>query len=240
MTAYSSLIGRAFALITLTAPLASAQQSQSEGQDTHRRAKGRVAYVIYTGGGRFFDKPVTVRSGNKNTAIQLSKRAASPPIKIHPDGKLLFIKETSGDVENPFKIYAKALIPEGMQKSLVVITPSPNSKNGMLFSAKVVNLATFKKGGWLFINLSPRNISVKVGKKKLGLKPGSTGEYDAGKLSKSTNMPVAYAYYHPEKRKWKLLSASTCVIRPTRREICIFSWKPRSSKVDYHGITFVE
>jgi len=242
MTAYPSLVGRVFAVIIFTAPLASAQQGQDqgEGQDTSRLAKGRIAYVIYTGGGRFFDKPITVRSGKENTSLQLSKRAASLPIKINPDGKLLFIKETSGDTEKPFEIYAQAVIPEDMRKALVVLTPTPKSKNGMLFSAKVVNLATFKKGDWLFINLSPRNIAVKVGKKKIGLKAGLTGKYDAGQLSKSTNMPVSYAYYHPEKRKWKLLSSSTCVIRPTRREICVFTWKPQSSSIDYHGITFVE
>jgi hypothetical protein len=48
---------------------------------------------------------------------------------------------------------------------------------------------------------------------------------------------VSYSYFHPEKNEWKVLSASTIVLYPTRREICIFSWDPRFKRMDYHGIT---
>jgi hypothetical protein len=51
-------------------------------------------------------------------------------------------------------------------------------------------------------------------------------------------VPIRYSYFHPVIKVWKMLSASTVVLRSTRREIWIFSWDPRFKRVDYHGITF--
>jgi hypothetical protein len=42
---------------------------------------------------------------------------------------------------------------------------------------------------------------------------------------------------HPEKA-WEILSASTVVIRPTRREICIFNNGTRIGNIKKHGILF--
>ena len=51
-------------------------------------------------------------------------------------------------------------------------------------------------------------------------------------------MPIIYNYYHPEQKKWKLLTASTVVIMPTRREICVFNNGSRLGKIEKHGILF--
>jgi hypothetical protein len=51
-------------------------------------------------------------------------------------------------------------------------------------------------------------------------------------------MPIRYRYFHPVENEWKMLSASTVGIMPTRREICIFSYDERFKRIDYHGITF--
>ena len=77
-----------------------------------------------------------------------------------------------------------------------------------------------------------------MGETRLLVKPGATQIYDAPALAEATNVPIRYNYFHPVKQEWKMLSASTIVLRPTRREICIFSIDPRFGRVDYHGITF--
>ena len=86
---------------------------------------------------------------------------------------------------------------------------------------------------------------------EFGFNPGTAGNQNylvAGKasvdfqtpeqMSKPENMPIMYQFHDPEAGKWKLITASTVVLRPTRREICIFSWDERYQRVDYHGITF--
>ena len=116
------------------------------GGKVSRKARGRVAYVIYTGGGKFFNEPVTIRTGNKNTTLQLSKRSASLPVKIHSDGIMHFVKENPGDEKNPYISYAKATIPKDTRKALIVLSPLKEERNGQLYSAQVISLAKFKNG----------------------------------------------------------------------------------------------
>ena len=42
----------------------------------------------------------------------------------------------------------------------------------------------------------------------------------------------------PSGKKWKILSASTVVLRPTRREICIFNNGSRLGNIEKHKILF--
>ncbi len=53
--------------------------------------------------------------------------------------------------------------------------------------------------------------------------PKQANIYKAPVLAKPTNMPVMYGLYRSEEKKWKRLTASTVVLRPTRREISIFN-----------------
>ncbi|NWK56287.1 hypothetical protein HW115_11750 [Verrucomicrobiaceae bacterium N1E253] len=213
-----------------------AQQPEKEKKAAH----ARIAYVIYTGGGKFFNDPVLIRSGNKIKKVQLYKRTASPPVKFRADGKISLVKANPDDEETSYTVYAKAIVPEHMRKVLVVLTPLKKAKGDLLFSTNIIDLSKFKKGDWMFINQTPRKIGVQIGSKKLRIKPKASSVYDARAIAKPTNMPIRYSYFHPQHQKWKLLSASTCVIRPTRREICVFSWNPQSKRIDYHGITFSE
>ena len=51
-------------------------------------------------------------------------------------------------------------------------------------------------------------------------------------------MPIMFEFYHPEKKEWKILSASTVVLRPTRREINIFNEGSRLGNIKKHKILF--
>lgn len=243
LTKFSSFIkASSFLLFTICSiSTTNAQQGNDQAPDqAQREARGRVAYVIYTGHSEIFQNPIITRSGNQNKIIQLSKRTASPPVKVRADNIVQFVTETPENPKMPFTPYAVAKIPEGTQKALIILTPIREPKNGILFSAKVQDLGQFKNGDWLFINKTPRIIAVNMGKTKLQIQPLKTAQFNAGVLDKPKNLVTSYGYYHPTKKKWKLLSASTVVVRPTRREICVFSWNAKSQKVDYHGITLAE
>ena len=51
-------------------------------------------------------------------------------------------------------------------------------------------------------------------------------------------MPVMYEFYHPEQKKWRMLTASTIVVRPTRREINVFNDGSRIGNIKKHKILF--
>jgi hypothetical protein len=118
------------------------------------------------------------------------------------------------------------------------IVRKAENPSGLVFHAKVQDLAAFKGGDYLYLNLTKMNVGVELGKTKIEIKPGETKIYNAPALTEATNVSVRYSFYHPTEQLWKMLSASTIVLQSTRREICIFSWDPSYNRIDYHGITF--
>ncbi len=214
---------------------------ETEGTPEPRKARGRVAYFVSTSIPKGVENPVSVLLGQKILRLTLSNRMASEPVKIPADGIVRLVREVENP-ENPgkpkYQTLAQALVPDGMSKALIILIPVKKTKAGLLFRTKIKDLATFKGGDYLYMNLSPLNVAVELGSTKIGLKPGQDQIYDAPVLSKSTNVPVRYSYYHPTQKIWKMISASTVVLRATRREICIFSWDPRYKRIDYRGVTF--
>jgi len=45
-------------------------------------------------------------------------------------------------------------------------------------------------------------------------------------------------YYLAAEKKWKMITSTTVVVQPTRREICVFSWDAKRKRIDYQGATF--
>ena len=215
--------------------------AQNNATNEPRQAKGRVAWLVYTSMPEGLENPVTVMTGKDLIQLTLSKRAVSEPVKIPADGIIRVVRK----VENPqdpakpsYLTLAQATVPEGLDKALIILVPLAKPQNDRVFQAKVQDLAAFKGGDYLYLNLTTLNVGVEMGTTKIALKPGETKIYDAPELTESTNVEVRYSFYHPTEQQWKMLSASTVVLRSTRREICIFSWDPKFGRVDYHGITF--
>ncbi len=215
--------------------------AQDDDKHEPRQAKGRVAWFVYTSMPEGLENPVSVMTGKDIIQLTLSKRSPSDPVKIPADGILRIVRK----IENPkdpakptYQTLAQATIPDGVGKALIILVPVVKTDSGLLFRAKVQDLATFKGGDYLYLNLTTLNVGVELGKTSIEIKPGETKIFDAPVLDKATNVPVRYSFYHPTEKQWKMLSASTVVLRSTRREICIFSWDPRFGRVDYHGITF--
>ena len=225
-------------LLSLSAPLSLVGQEEEEAEE--RKPTGRLAWFVATVIPDDLENPVQVMTGTELTEVTLSKRMASNPVKIPVDGIIRIVRpaENPDDPEKPpYITLAQARVPEGVSKALIILVPAKKTESGLVFNTKVQDLAKFKGGDYMYLNLTPVNIAVELGNTKIGLKPKDAKIYEAPVLSKSTNVPVRYNYYHEEQQKWKMLSASTITLRPTRREICIFSWDPRYQRVDYHGIT---
>lgn len=215
--------------------------SAQETEEDDREVRGRKAWIVATAIPDDLENPAKFMSGKDVVEVALSKRSVGKPVKISKDGVIRMVREIP-DPEDPenviYKTLARAVVPDGISNALIILIPLKENAEGLLYSAQVQNLAKFTGGDTLYMNFSPRNVMVRLGEDKIGLRSGESSIHDAGSLGKSVNRPVSYHHYDPEKKKWKLLSASTVVLRPTRREICIFSWDPRFERIDYHGITF--
>jgi hypothetical protein len=216
--------------------------AQEPAADAPKAPKGRLAWLVATAIPDDLENPVTVLTGKDLTAVTLSKRMPSEPVKIPADGLISIIRKPAQPVDPAkpaYEILGRATIPEGMSQALIILLPVVRKEgSSTVFQAKVQDLATFNGGDTLYLNLTTLNIAVQLGDQKLALKPGMVTIHRVGSLDKATNTPVSYHFFHPTQEQWRLLSASTVVLQPTRREICIFSWDPRFNRVDYHGITF--
>jgi len=215
--------------------------AQDDAGGEERQAKGRVAWFVYTSMPEGLENTVSVMSGKEISEVTLSKRSPSEPVKIPADGILRIVRKLDVSKEPGKPAYmtlAQANIPEGVGKALIILIPAAKNPEGLLFQTKIQDLASFKGGDSLYLNMTNLRVGVELGKTTMEIKPGEVRISDAPAPSEPVNMPIRYSYFHPVKQEWKMLSASTIVVYPTRREICIFSWDPRFNRVNYHGITF--
>ena len=223
----------------LLAALPLAAQDGPGGQT--ERESGRLAWFALTAMPEGMENPVKVMAGGEITEVELDPYMASGPVKIPTDGIIRIVREAP-DSADPEKtrhlVLAKAEIPGNVRQTLIILAPLPKPSGDLLFHAKVQDLASFKGGDRLFINLSDTNIGVKIGDTPVAVPAKRSNIYSAPKLAEATNMPIIYSYYHPERNKWKLLTASTVVIMPSRREICIFNNGARLGKIKRHKILF--
>ncbi|MDP0491806.1 MAG: hypothetical protein Q7Q71_12215 [Verrucomicrobiota bacterium JB023] len=214
------------------------------GQDEEGsgEVRGRKAWFLTVGIPEGLENPVNVLAGGKLQQVVLSKRSMSAPVKIPADGVIQMVKS----VENPDKPgevtyipFAQAKISESVKEAMLIFAPTGKKVGeGMVFNCKVFDLNDFRGGDFLYMNLSPKKVAVTLGDEKLNLSPGEIEVFEARNLQKSKNVPTSYHFYMEEKERWQILSASTVVLRPTRREICIFSWDTRFNRINYHGVTF--
>lgn len=215
--------------------------AQQEGGDKPRQPRGRVAHLICTSIPEKLENPVDIMTGVKITPVTLSMRMPTDPVPIPADGIIRVVRKVPNpdDPAKPkYLTLAQASIPEGVVEALVILIPVPDAGEQPVFRTKVQDLSVFTGGDYLYLNLTNLKIAVEMGPTVIAIKPGEVKIYDSPALSKATNMPIRYRFYHPTLQQWKVISASTIVLQSTRREICIFSWDEHFKRVDYHGITF--
>jgi len=224
-------------LFSATLPLA----AQSEPEGGQGANSGRRAWFACTSKPDGLENPVKVMSGKDITDLELPEFMASAAVKIPEDGILRLVRQAP-DPDKPgemkYLILAEAKIPPSVREALVILGPLPKPEGDLLFRAKVQDLAKFKGGDRLYINLSDTNIRVRLGKTTVAVPPGQANIYESPKLAEPANMPIMYEFYHPERKEWKILTASTIVLRPTRREISVFNNGTRIGNIRKHKILF--
>jgi len=223
-------------LLFLSCPFASAQDSALTEE-----VGGRRAWFVATHMPKDLANPITVMVGGDFHQVMLSKRRASAAVGIGAEQVVkVVLRVPIPDKPDEFsiRVLAQAAIPKEVKQALLILVPADKPEGDIRFHVRVQDLARYRGGDYLFLNLTPKRIAIVMAGERLGAKPGGSCIFDASSIKTSTNAEISYHYYDAASREWRLISASTVVLRPTRREICIFSWDARYRRMDYHGITF--
>ena len=215
--------------------------AQSSSRGGKRQEAGRSVSFVYTHMPEDVENPVKVMGGKEIIEVKLEQYMASDPVRIPDDGVIRIVRgipDPKMRGSTKYLILAQAKIPENVRQALIILVPLAKPEGDLLFQAKVQDLASFKGGDRMFINLSDSDIGIQLGDVNIAIPAKQAKIYAAPNLAQSTNAPIIYRFYHPEEKKWKMLSASTVVLRPTRREICIFNNGSRLGTIDKHKILF--
>lgn len=215
--------------------------AQDQGGAEPRQAKGRVACFVYTSLPEGLENPVSIMSGKDINEVLLCKLSPSDPVKIPADGILRVVKK----VENPadpakpgYLTLAQATVPENVGDAIIILMPAAKNSNGLLLRTKVQDLAGFKGGDTMFLNMTNLKIGVELGKAKIEIKPGQDKIHNPLGTSKSASLPIRLSFFDPEREEWAMITASTVALYSTRREMCIFNWDAGFNRVDFESITF--
>jgi hypothetical protein len=215
--------------------------AQEDVTSEPRQTKGRVAWFVYTSVPEGLENPVSVVSGKDISQLLLSKLSPSDPVKIPADGILRIVRkiENPKDPEKPeYLTLAQATIPEAVTSAIVILMPVAKNPNGLLFQTKVQDLAAFKGGDTMFLNMTNLKIGIELGKENILVEPGQAKTHNPLGASKSVSLPIRLSYFHTERQEWNMITASTVALYSTRREMCIFNWDTQFNRVDYESITF--
>ena len=228
----------ALALLSGILPLS----GQSDPESEKPRKPGRAAwFACISDLPEGVGNPVKVMSGEDLTDLELPRFMTSEPVKIAADGIVRIVRVVP-DPENPTKpkilVLAEAIIAEGVREALIILAPLPAPKGDLMFLTKVQDLASFKGGDRLYLNMSTSQIRVRLGKDNVTVAPGQANIYESPALAKPENVAIMYEFYAPEEKKWKMITASTVVLRPTRREICVFNTGTRPGNIRNQKILF--
>ncbi|QTN32619.1 hypothetical protein HZ994_09830 [Akkermansiaceae bacterium] len=230
----------AICLSILTCTLIPLPAQQDEGEPA-KKTRGRQAWFVYTSMPEGLENPVSVMSGKDISEILLSKLSASEPVKIPADGILRIVRriENPKDPEKPaYLTLAQASVPETVSAAMIILMPAAKNADGLLFQTKVQDLAAMKGGDTMFLNMTKLQIGIELGREKFLVTPGQAKIHNPLGAKKTVSLPIRLSFFHPERKEWDMITASTVALYSTRRELCIFNWDSRFNRVDFESITF--
>lgn len=185
--------------------------------------------------------PVKVISDKETQMLTMSNDMSSGPVKVPSDGVVRLVKElpkVDGMTIPAYRTLAQAVVPKEVQKALVIMSPAPGrTPDGPVFATKVLSLADFHGGDFLYLNLTSSTIGVEVGKHKFSLKPGSIKIQDVTEIDVLGSVPYRYSYLDEKTTQWMPLNASMTITTPTRREVLIFSVSEDGESIRCNSIT---
>jgi len=215
------------------------------GQDAglaNPEAAGRRAWVVATTMPEDVPNPLPVFSGEKPHEVRMHPRAIGQAIPIDETGVVRAVKPVTGpDGKITYTNLAVSQVPVDVREALIILVPQEHAANGSRFNSKVIDLAKFKKGGCLYVNLVNVNIGITIGEQKAVVKPGGMEFINPLNGESSAVHLVRFFYEIPTapNAEWKLMTSSKMAIYESRREICIFFYNPKIENIDFRGIPFM-
>ncbi len=200
----------------------------------------RQAWFVFTDLPSEVDNPIMLRTGGDVNEVLLSSRSPSQPARIHREGRFEVVRALENppaDGEDPYEVIGRGTIPEGVRRALVILAPAPRNNRGMLVQMMVRDLADFNGGEAMYLNMTRLQVGVELGDDRIVVQPGQMEVHNRNARNERQVIPIRYHFMNPESNEWDLISASTVVMMPTRREICIFTWDHEMQRVRYRGIT---
>jgi hypothetical protein len=213
-----------------------------EATDGKRETAGRKAWIFATTMPDDVDNPLKVLAGEKLQEVRIYSRSMGQPVELDETGMVRAVKEVPGeDGKMVYENLSQTQVPEGMREALIVLVPKKAGADGLRFKSKVIDLARFKRGGCLYVNLVSTKIGVTLGDLKTVIAPGKMEFINPlGNKDKAVKQ-VQFFYESPkgDKGEWKLMTSGKMAIYKSRREICVFFYNEQIENVDFRGIPFM-
>lgn len=209
------------------------------------REAGRRAWIVAASKPENVDNLIQVLSGDKLHDVQLLLRGVGAPVPVDDTGVVRIVKDVTGpDGKVAYKNLAVARLAEGVREALIVLVSNDEEEEGLMFKSKVIDLAKFKRGGCLYVNLVKTKVGITIGEEKTVVNPGGMEFLNLLGDEKAAVKSIRFFYEIPKKPdapegEWKLMTASRMAIYRSRREICIFFYNKEIENVDFRGIPFI-
>jgi len=203
--------------------------------------RGRRAWVVATTMPKDVANPLPILTDEKLEMVRMHLRMVNQAVPVDDTGVVRAVKAiTMPDGTLGYEDLARCVVPEGVREALIVLVPN-DKEEGLKFSSKVIDLAKFRKGGCLYVNLVKTKIGITIGEQKAVLAPGGMEFINPLEDQKSGVFPVRFFYEIPKdpEAEWKLMTSSKMAIYDSRREICIFFYNKEIGNVDFRGVPFI-
>ena len=206
---------------------------------------GRRAWIVAAQIPEDVANPLPVMVGDTMNEVQLYHRDIGDAVAVDKTGMVRAVKPVKGpNGEQAYQNLAVAKLGEGVREALIVLVPKDGGKEGLRFDSKVIDLAKFKRGGCLYVNLVKTKVGITIGEEKTVVNPGGMEFLNLLGDEKAAVKSIRFFYEIPKKPdapegEWKLMTASRMAIYRSRREICIFFYNKEIENVDFRGIPFI-
>jgi hypothetical protein len=210
--------------------------------DQTKEVTGRKAWIMTTAMPDDVTNPLKIISDGELEELKIYTRSIGQPVKVDATGIVRAVKEVIGeDGEVLYENLSMSIVPEGVREALIVLVPRKAGAGGLRFNSKVIDLAEFKAGGILYVNLVGTSIGIAIGKHKAVVKPGGMEFINPLEGSNKAVIHIGFFYEVPAKpnAEWKLMTSFKMAIYESRREICIFFYNPKIENVDFRGVPFI-
>ncbi|PXA04381.1 hypothetical protein DDZ13_07565 [Coraliomargarita sinensis] len=210
--------------------------------DDESEVKGRKAWLVATTIPDDVPNPLKIIADDKLQEIRLLTRSVGAPFKVGETGVVRTVKEVIGaDGELAYENLSMTTVPEGIREALIVLVPRKKDAEGLRFNSKVIDLAEFELGGFLYVNLVNTKIGIALDDHKAVVEPGGMKYINPLDGSRKKAVRTGFFYEVPAnpKAEWELMTSFKMAVYDSRREICIFFYNERIENVDFRGISFI-